>query len=139
MITVKKRHTIILLAILFSFSGCKKWLDVSPKTEIRESILLSDEQGFKDALLGTYTLLGQPATYGTNLTMGVLDGMAQRYNAAATTHIFYYPARYDYTNTASKNFISNIWGGLYSGVANLNNVLTQIDGKMDVFTGPVSR
>lgn len=133
--TVKKGYTIILLAILFSMTGCKKWLDVSPKTEIRESILLSDEQGFKDALLGTYTLMGQPASYGTHLTMGVLDAMAQRYNAAATTHIFYYPARYDYTHTTSRTYIANIWGGLYSCIANANNILTQIDGKVEVFSG----
>lgn len=124
----------LLVAILLSAASCKKWLDVSPKTQIRESILLSDEQGFKDALIGVYTLMGGISVYGTNLTMGVLDGMGQRYNSAATTHIYYYPARYDYTATASKNFISAIWGGLYSGVANVNNILTQIDNKEEVFT-----
>src|SRR5436190_20992130 len=103
---------IALVAILFVSTGCKKWLDVSPKTEIRESILFSDEQGFKDAMIGTYTLLGGTNMYGSNLTMGMLDGMAQRYNSSATTHSFYYPARYDYTNTASKNYITAIWGGL---------------------------
>jgi hypothetical protein len=127
--------SLLLAVVVLSSAGCKKWLDVSPKTEIREGVLLSDEQGFKDALNGVYTLLGGANTYGTNLTMGVLDGMAQRYNASATTHIFYYPARYDYTATSSKNYIAGIWGGLYTGVANLNNVLTQVDNKQAVFAG----
>jgi starch-binding outer membrane protein, SusD/RagB family len=132
---MKKRSFYILLAMFFlSLAGCKKWLDVSPKTEVRESELLSDEQGFKDAMIGLYTQLGGASTYGTNLTMGVLDGMAQRYNVSATSHIFYYPARYDYTATSSKNYIAAIWGGLYTSVANLNNILSQIDSKQAVFS-----
>lgn len=135
--TIMKRMNVIylLLALIaVTTTGCKKWLDVSPKTEIRESILFSDEQGFKDAMIGVYTYLGGASTYGTNLTMGVLDGMAQRYNVSATTHIYYYPARYDYTNTATKNFNNAIWGGLYTGVANLDNVLMQIDAKQSLFS-----
>jgi hypothetical protein len=129
-------NIIILVAALLATTGCKKWLDVSPKTEIREQILFSDEQGFKDALIGTYTLMGGASTYGTNLTMGVLDGMAQRYNTtSATAHSYYYPARYDYTNTASKNYITAIWGGLYTAVANVNNILAQADDKKEVFRG----
>jgi hypothetical protein len=127
---------IILVALLFATTGCKKWLDVSPKTEIREQILFSDEQGFKDAIIGTYTLMGSASMYGTNLTMGVLDGMGQRYNTvSATTHAYYYPARYDYTNTASKNYFTAIWGGLYTAVANVNNILLQVDPKKHVFRG----
>lgn len=129
-------YIIILVAAMLATTGCKKWLDVSPKTEIREQLLFSDEQGFKDALIGTYTLMGGANIYGTNLTMGVLDGMAQRYNtSAATTHPYYFPARYDYTTTASKNFISAIWGGLYTGVANVNNILMQVDEKKQLFRG----
>src|SRR6187549_722839 len=118
--------SVTLVAMMFALTGCKKWLDVSPKTEIREKILFSDEQGFKDAMIGIYTLLGGANTYGTNLTIGVLDGMAQRYNSIATTHSFYYPARYDYTNPASKTYIAAIWGGLYTAIGNVNNVLTQV-------------
>jgi hypothetical protein len=124
----------LLTALMITTTGCKKWLDVSPKTEIRESILFSDEQGFKDAMIGVYTYLGGSSTYGTNLTIGVLDGMAQRYNVSATTHIYYYPARYDYTNTATKNFNNAIWSGLYTGVANVDNVLMQIDAKQSLFS-----
>lgn len=129
-------NAICLLTALIAITttGCKKWLDVSPKTEIRESILFSDEQGFKDAMIGIYTYLGGTSTYGTNLTMGVVDGMAYRYNVSANTHIYYYPSRYDYTNTATRNFNNAIWGGLYTGVANVNNVLMQIDAKQSLFS-----
>ncbi|HEX2629705.1 MAG TPA: RagB/SusD family nutrient uptake outer membrane protein, partial [Chitinophagaceae bacterium] len=135
MTIIKRMNVIYLLtALMITTTGCKKWLDVSPKTEIRESILFSDEQGFKDAMIGVYTYLGGSSTYGTNLTIGVLDGMAQRYNVSATTHIYYYPARYDYTNTATKNFNNAIWSGLYTGVANVDNVLMQIDAKQSLFS-----
>lgn len=124
----------LITTVVLASTGCKKWLDVSPKTEIRESELLSDEQGFKDALIGVYTLMGGASTYGTNLSFGVLDAMAQRYNASATSHMFYYPSRYDYTAATSKSYIASIWGGLYTGVSNINNILTQIDAKQSVFS-----
>lgn len=132
---MKKRYITILLAfVVLSTAGCKKWLDASPKTEIRESALLSDEQGFKDALIGVYTFLGSPNTYGTNLTLGVVDGMAQRYNVTSSSHMFYYPSRFDYTATSSKNYIAAIWGGMYTGIANVNNILKQVDSKKDIFS-----
>lgn len=125
----------ILLVLSVALVSCKKWLDVNPKTQIRESVLLSDEQGFKDALTGVYLKMGGSDTYGRNLTMGFLDALAQRYTVSATSHIFYQSAyKFNYTDASAKNYISAIWGGLYATVANVDNILTQIDEKKSVFT-----
>jgi starch-binding outer membrane protein, SusD/RagB family len=115
--------------------GCKKWLDVSPKTQVRERDLFETEDGFKDALIGTYQLLSGKNAYGQNLTMGFADALAQRYNTLSTSHIFYATARYQYTNAAVKTYIKDSWGALYAGVANVNNILEQIDSKKTVFSG----
>lgn len=126
---------VLLMAASVAMVGCKKWLDVSPKTQIRESVLLSDEQGFKDALTGTYLKMGGNALYGQNLTMGFLDALAQRYAVSSSSHTFYQSAyRFNYTDNSAKNYISAIWGGLYSTIANTNNILTQIDEKKGVFS-----
>lgn len=126
----------LLAAASLSLVSCKKWLDVNPKTQIRESVLLSDEQGFKDALTGVYLKMGGNALYGQNLTMGFIDALAQRYTVSATTHIFYQSAyKFNYAETGAKNYISAIWGGLYSAIANANNILTQIDDKKELFSG----
>ena len=123
-----------LLPVCFVFgTGCKKWLDVQPKSEIRERELFTTESGFKDALTGTYQLLATKPAYGGNLTMGFLDALGQRYTTSSSSHVFYYSARYDYTNSGVKSYISNIWSTLYKAIANVNNLLLQIDDKKNIF------
>ncbi|HEY8894731.1 MAG TPA: RagB/SusD family nutrient uptake outer membrane protein, partial [Niastella sp.] len=67
---------IFMTGILTTGVGCKKWLDVSPETQVRERDLFETEDGFKDALIGTYQLLSDKKAYGQNLTMGFADALA---------------------------------------------------------------
>jgi hypothetical protein len=127
--------TVLLLALLITTAGCKKWLDVSPKTQIRERTFFENEQGFKEALTGVYIYLSNANAYGQNLTMGMLDAMGQRYNSAATAHIFYRASRYEYNDATTKGYIANTWGAMYTAVGNLNNILTQVDAMQPKFTG----
>lgn len=39
----------------FGLSSCSEWLDVKPKSEIKEDELFKTEQGFKDAMTGICT------------------------------------------------------------------------------------
>jgi starch-binding outer membrane protein, SusD/RagB family len=133
---IKPFFTIALICVLITTVGCKKWLDVSPQTQVREKTLFETEQGFKDALTGVYIHLNGSSVYGQNLTMGFMDVLGQRYTSTqSSTHAFYRPGRYEYADASSKGYISSIWGGLYTGVANVNNILVQIDSKQSVFTG----
>jgi hypothetical protein len=135
--TMKLKYLIyiFLAASLTTGVGCKKWLDVSPNTQVRERDLFGTEDGFKDAMTGTYQLLSDKKAYGQNLTMGFTDALAQRYNTLSTSHIFYAAARYQYTNTIVKTYIKDSWGCLYAGVANVDNILEQIDNKKTIFSG----
>jgi len=126
---------LLLCTCFVAGTGCKKWLDVQPQSDIREKDLFTNESGFKDALIGTYQLLATKPAYGGNLTMGFLDAMGQRYATTSTSHIFYSTSRYDYTNSGVKTYISSIWGTLYKAIANVNNILVQIDDKKNSFTG----
>ncbi|MBO9201598.1 MULTISPECIES: RagB/SusD family nutrient uptake outer membrane protein [Niastella] len=125
--------SLLLATCLVAGTGCKKWLDVQPKSEIRERELFTSESGFKDALIGTYQLLATKPAYGENLTMGFVDGLAQRYASTSTSQTFYFAARYDYTNT--KTYIRDIWSTLYKAIANVDNLLAQIDDKKNIFLG----
>jgi len=109
----------LFIAASLTGMGCKKWLDVSPKTQLRERDLFETEEGFKDAVIGVYQLLSDKNAYGQNLTMGFADALAQRYNTLSTNHMFYAAARYQYTNAAVKTYIKEIWGALYAGIANV--------------------
>jgi hypothetical protein len=127
--------TTLVFVVATTMTGCKKWLDVSPKTQVSERDLLETESGFKDALIGAYISLAQANTYGQNLTMGFLDAMGQRYNTTSTSHIFYRASRYEYSDASTKAYIANIWSGMYTTIANVDNILTQAEAKQAVFSG----
>jgi starch-binding outer membrane protein, SusD/RagB family len=135
-----------LLVLMTGISGCKKFLDVPPKDKVPQSILFNDEQGFKDAMIGVYLALDKPKNggsyglYTTDLSMGMLSTLAYNYDNASAANVgvggaFYNNVvRYAYTDPQVRAEIDGIWGGMYSTIANINNLLTQIDGKKSVFT-----
>ena len=146
----KKRSTsnhMVFIFALFALliSGCKKFLDVPPKDKVPQSTLFKDEQGFKDALIGVYIAMDKPTNggnygiYTTDLSMGMLSTMAWNYDNATTANAggaFYNNvAYYLYGDAQVKQEIAGIWGGLYNNIANLNNILREIDEKKDVFVG----
>ena len=132
---LKHLPIVSLLGLTLMTAGCKKWLDVSPKTEVRERALLENEQGFKEAVTGVYILMGSGNAYGQHLTMGMLDAMGQRYNTSSTSHVFYRASRYEYNDANTKQYIASVWGTMFTCIGNLNNVLTQIDSKKAGFLG----
>ena len=133
------------VSCLFMVS-CKKFLDLPPKDKVAQSELFKDEQGFKDALMGTYLGMDKPqngANYGlytTNLTMGMLSTLAYNYDNATVSGVgvggtFYNNVvYYVYADAQVKAEIAGIWGGMYNNIANLNNLLEQIDSKKGEFT-----
>lgn len=126
---------VLLSVILITSGGCKKWLDVNPKTQVRESEMLKDEQGFKDAITGVYMKMTDASLYGQTLTMGFTDILAQRYNTSSNTSPYYNISSYKYTTTAPKATIANIWTNMYGTIANVNNILKVVDSKKEVFSG----
>ena len=129
-----KKYFLFLLLIV-ALASCKKWLDVSPQTQVRERTLFETEQGFKDAMTGVYLYMGSSSIYGQNLSMGFLDVLAQRYTIASNVSSFYRASLYQYTDAVPKANIAAIWSGLYASVGNVNNVLLQIDAKQGLFSG----
>ncbi len=137
----------ITAVVVLFLSGCKKFLDVPPKDQVPQATLFKDEQGFKDALIGVYLGMDKPkngANYGlytTNLSMGMLSTMAYNYDNATTANAgaggaFYNNVvYYTYTDGEVKKEMDGIWGGMYNNIANLNNMLIQIESKKDVFHG----
>ncbi|WP_316821569.1 RagB/SusD family nutrient uptake outer membrane protein [Pedobacter gandavensis] len=130
-----KQMTIALCIVLIACTGCKKWLDVKPKTNVSESVLFEDEQGFKDALTGVYLQLASPALYAKEFTMGTMDVFAQYYDVAASSHNYNKAGLYEYTDGRVQSTIDGFWRNSYSAIANINNLLEAIDAKRKVFTG----
>jgi hypothetical protein len=124
----------VLAVFLTAASGCKKWLDVSPKTQVREGEMLKDEQGFKDAITGSYLQLADASLYGQTLTMTFMDVLGQRYNTTNSTSPFYQASIYNYLNDGTKGTIAGIWTNMYGAIGNVNNILSHIDDKKELFS-----
>lgn len=147
------RHRILLTGGIFTLTmltltGCKKFLDVQPQDKVPQSTLFNDEQGFKDALTGVYLAMddapGAPTTFGlysNNLTMGTMSTLAYDYDNATTANAgtngtyFNNVVNYYYADAALKREMDGIWSIMYTNIANLNNILSQIDSRKSFFTG----
>ena len=74
--------------------------------------------------------------------MGMLSSMAYDYDnapvsnakASSVASFFNNTVYYFYTEATVRSEIDGIWGGMYNNIANLNNLILQIDGKKDIFT-----
>lgn len=140
-----KRKLIFSLTILMvavTLSSCKKWLDVSPATQIKEDEQFSSQQGFIDALIGAYQKAASSSCYGNTLTFGLLDVLAQRYEnkSSQTTTYFGQAARYNYTHTGlgtQMNVFGSIestWSGMYATIARVNYILKNIEANKSVLS-----
>lgn len=115
--------------------SCKKWLDVKPTTQLPESEMFADEQGFNDVVLGVYSRAAKRELYGEKLTATFMDVLARRYPNTVTNsfHTFQYAAFHVYTDNNVESIISTIWSEMYAGIAQLNLLLKNVDGAKGVF------
>lgn len=124
-----------LLLVVLTGSSCKKWLDVSPKSNVTEEKLFESEQGFKDALTGVYVQLGARPYYGKEFTMAFMDVIAQNYNITSNFHNYYNSIQYNYKDVVTRLKTDSFWICGYKAIANINNILEAIDGKKAIFSG----
>ncbi len=134
---MKQIYIPLLLASVLLLTACEKWLDVSPKTEIKAEDNFADEQGFKDALTGVYLLMTDASLYGRQLTFGLSDVLAQYYTGiTGSSHAYYYPSVYDYEDATSVSMIDNLWGNMYNALVNLNQIILSLEeADESMFTG----
>ncbi|TMI88859.1 MAG: RagB/SusD family nutrient uptake outer membrane protein, partial [Bacteroidetes bacterium] len=124
--------------IVVSLTGCKKWLDTETPLQVDENTVLSTEQGFKEALNGVYLQMGNVNVYGRDMTFGLMSVLGRSYDTTispAIGSLYYQGAQYNFQDPAVKTAFTNIWNNLYFSIANLNNVLGNVDSRQNVFTG----
>lgn len=81
-----KRYTILyLLTILFWANSCNSWLSLDAEDEIDSDYLLSEAQGFRNALNGIYLNLAEGKLYGRELSWGFLSAISQYYDPIIST------------------------------------------------------
>lgn len=132
---MKKQLFIVFLAATMSFSACSNWLDVEPKSIIEEEDLFSTETGFKEALAAVYIQLTESNLYGRNLTYGFMDILGQCYQQRGSAGDYPYQDKgyYTFPSTATESTTNSFWNGMYSMIANINNLLAWVDKRPEVF------
>jgi hypothetical protein len=137
----KRTYFLYLCCLALLLGSCKKWLAVSPATQVTENEQFSSLQGFTDALFGIYQKGAGDNIYGNSLSYGVLDILAQRYeNKTSTTDYYGQLARYNYTYNAGTVFnvlprVEAIWRDMYADVAQCNFILSNVEPHKSVLAG----
>ncbi|MFC3196115.1 RagB/SusD family nutrient uptake outer membrane protein [Parapedobacter deserti] len=126
-------NTIFLTLLAASLSSCNDWLDVEPKSQVRDLDLFATETGFKEALAGVYSTLTTESLYGREMTFGLMGVIGYEWDFQSIT---YDPDRmFDYESSlTSLNRIDAIWNGIYNAIANNNKLLEEIDDKREIFS-----
>lgn len=127
---------IYVCCLLILMASCSDWLDVNPKTNVKEDELYSTEQGFKEALTGIYMAMCNTSLYGKQLTYGFMDILAQRYSTQSQSEMLDYtlPEWYSFPSLKTESYTNAFWSGHYNIIANINNFLANIDAKGEVIT-----
>jgi len=120
------KNIIGILCCLFIIS-CNDYLDVQPEDEYLEEDVFSSEAGLNTALNGIYSNMTSSNTYGSNLTLSVVDVLAQRYNVVGGSHVYDSYGKYSYEDASVKNTFDLIWTNLYSNILSINNFIAGLD------------
>ena len=105
---MKKIIYCIVALCVFSLTSCDKWLDVKPSNNEEERELFSTETGFESSLTGAYIGMKSSQLYGKNLTMGMLEYMAQHWVANSADVEGHY-SDYDYENVQVESSIKGVY------------------------------
>ena len=124
---MKKIIIFFVCVSLMLLSACSDWIDVNPKTDVESEEMFTSEDGFKSALIGIYVRMTDVSLYGGELSYNFLEKLVQRYDNNEEDEGIRAKI-YDYKNQeSSKNIIATIWYNMYQTIANINNLLANIE------------
>lgn len=130
------KYSLFYLCPVLMLSSCDKFLEVKPQDNILEDQVFSSVNGFNIAINGIYAEMNNTETYGTNLTAGLVDVMAQYYLLGDREHVYAYYTGYDFNNVNFKDRIESIWSRMYTLIANTNAIIARVDEKQDMLGNP---
>lgn len=124
---------ILLLSVGLLLGSCNDWLDVQPRSQVEDTELFETESGYKEALAGIYSSMVSTKSYTKEATFGFIGVLGQEWD-------FYYSSQYDdaaaynYEAAMPTSYIRNLWANSYSGISNVNNLLSHIDDHPELFS-----
>lgn len=131
-------NTLFLVISMSFLTSCDDmfgdWLDVKPKTQSTRNDLLSDTQGYQDALTGIYMQMIESSAYGGNLTFDMLDNMAGLYVPQGNTGTSYYIMQHRWKESGVEARVNGVFNKLYQMISACNSMLEKMEEQSTVFT-----
>lgn len=123
-VLLKLKYSCVAVLVLCQFS-CSNWLDIGSEDRIMENDLFSSKDGFMTALNGIYNEMLDNSLYGSTLTYGTMDILAQYYNCSDEEHIQHNLARFD-VEVKNKQ-VENTWTKAWYLINNMNTLIEHCD------------
>lgn len=122
------KNIIWIAFILLGLSSCKKWLDVTPVSQVPEEDLFKTQEGFEEALNGVYTSCTNMNLYGYQLSTGFPEVLAQNYSWPGDDLLhFKQTSQYNYKDQYYIARKDTAWSGLYHAIVNCNLILKNLE------------
>lgn len=121
----------IISLLTSTFSACN-FIDIDTPGLINDKQMFADEQGAKDALTGIYATLTKADLYGSNLSFGFIDEIAQLYyndHESSTTTLLAKTYDLQYKDKEVRRIIDHIWATAYYDIYAINSLLEHIKDK----------
>lgn len=116
----------LIIGVLALNSSCNDWLDVNPRTEMKEKDMYQSEKGFKSVMNGIYIQLADEDLYGKNTSYYFPDLLAGYwYETSNSTES--YIMSYSYSQSDVEDVIEDIWSKYYTAIAHINDLLENLD------------
>lgn len=126
---------VYICLVLLGCMGCSNWLDVSPRTEVKEGELYKTEDGFKSVLMGAYVQMASADLYGKNVTIYFPELLSRTWTIPEddSRPVERYAPAWDFKHATVEQQVERIYKSYYKCIAHLNNVLGNMDGNEGVF------
>lgn len=131
---MKFKYIVLGACLALSTTSCEKWLDVTASDQIKSEDLFKTADGFRDALLGVYINMTVTTSYGQDMTWNLVDLLSQQYATLASSGLYYGVQIFNYTATRSVERIEPLWYNQYKTIANVNNILGQLEKESGVLS-----
>ncbi len=137
---MKVKNINLILCFVVLLCSCNDWLDLEPRTQKETSKLFSKQQGFEDALAGTYMELLHDRAYGEDLMMGKIEFLANLWTPAGKLEDLdgllsgeEALCLHKYDHKTAISYFSQIYEQLYKVVLGSNAILQYIDRDTTIF------
>lgn len=113
--------------------SCKKFLDVSPRNQVLQEKLFDNNEGIRIAVNGVYRLLSTTDLYGKNLTWGFESAIGYNYRTNFLPGDLRDAAQFNWKSATTQNITEQIWKKAYNVLANVNNIIQEVEKKDSLF------